>query len=65
MDTAHQISVSYLVNTVSDGMEQVKFCKIDPSAKLQLCNVHSNKFLVKKTCKIKIFTKVDQIKDKT
>ena len=65
MDTAHQISVSHLVNTVSGGMEQVKFCKLDPSAKLQLCNVHSNKFLVRKTCKIKIFTKVDQIIDKT
>ena len=65
MDTAHQISVSHLVNTVSGGMEQVKFCKLDPSSKLQLCNVHSNKFLVRKTCKIKTFIKVDQIIDKT
>ena len=64
-DTAHQISVSHLVSTASGGIQQVKFGKLDPSAKLQLCNFHTNKFLVRKTCEIKTFTKVDQIIDKT
>ena len=64
-DTAHQISVSHLVSTASGGIQQVKFGKLDPSAKLQLCNFHTNKFLVRKTCEIKTFTKFDQIIDKT
>ena len=65
MDTARHISVSYLVSTASGETEQVKFCKLSSSAKLQLCNFHTNKFLVRKTCKIKTFTKVDQIIDIT
>ena len=65
MDTTHHISVSHLVSTASGGIQQVKFGKLDPSAKLQLCNFHTNKFLVRKTCKIKTFIKVDQIIDKT
>ena len=64
MDTAHHISVTHLVNTACGGIQQVRFCKLSSSAKLQLCNVHTKKFLVRKTCKIKIFTKVDQIIDK-
>ena len=62
---AHHISVIHLVNTACGGIQQVKFGKLDPSAKLQLCNFHTNKFLVRKTCKIKTFIKVDQIIDKT
>ena len=65
MDTAHRISVTYLINTAGGGSEQVKHCKISSSTKLQLCNVHTQKFLIRKTCEIKIFRKVDQITDRT
>ena len=65
MDTAHHISVTHLVNTAGGGIEQVKYCKLSSSAKLQLSNIHTKKFLIRKKCEIKIFTKVDQIIDKT
>ena len=65
MDNVHRASVTYLVNTTCGGTKQVKHCKISPSTKLQLYNVHTKKFFVRKTCEIKVFRKVDQIVDKT
>ena len=65
MDTAPRNSVTYLVSTAGGGSEQVKHCKISSSTKLQLCNVHTQKFLIRKTGETKIFRKVDQIIDRT
>ena len=64
MDTAPRISVTYLVSTANGDNEQVKHCKLSSFAKLHLFNVHTQKFLIRKTGEIKIFTKVDQIRDK-
>ena len=50
---AHHISVTHLVNTACNEIQQVKFGKLDPSAKLQLCNFHTSKFLVRKHVKLK------------
>ena len=36
INTAHHVSVTHLVNTACGEIQQVKFGKLDPSAKLQL-----------------------------
>ena len=56
MDTAPRISVTYLVSTAGGGSEQVKHCKLSSYTKLQLSNIHTKKFLIRKRCEIKIFT---------
>ena len=64
MDIAPRVSVTYLVSTAKGDNEQVKHCKLSSFTKLHLFNVHTQKFVIRKTGEIKVFTKVDQIRDK-
>ena len=57
-------SVTYLTHAANGNTEHVQYGEISHFARLQLYNNHTRKFFIKKTGKIKIFTKVHLIKDK-
>ena len=63
MSAKSRISVSYLTNGANGSIKQVKRCKLNPSARLQLFNIHSMRYLIKNTSDVRIFTKVNHIKD--